>query len=256
MQLNHVTYDFDESSRPVVVFLNGMTQSTAHWRSQGRAFGERFRVVTHDARGQGDTPPGDEDLTLELHADDLAGLLDELEVEAAHLVGFSHGARIALQFANSYPDRLRKLALVSATARPTARARTIVRSWREVLERGGMEAMAWAALPAILGEHYLEQSERIIAGIIKASVERNSEEGVRRLLDAMIDYPDLADLARGVEAATLVLSADDDLLVTKEGARRLAELVGGDHVEIAGCGHTIPIEKPEEFRSVVQQFLA
>ncbi len=256
MQLNHVTYGFDETSRPVVVFLNGMTQSTAHWRSQGRAFSERFRVLTYDARGQGETPAGDDDLTLELHADDLAGLLDELDVSQAHLVGFSHGARIALQFANSYPNRLRKLVLASATAAPTARAKTIVRSWREVLELGGMEAMAWTSLPAILGERYLGQNERIIPGIIKAAVERNSEEGVRHLLDAMIDYPDLADLARGVEAETLVLSADGDLLVTPDGAEKLARLAGGEHRLVEDSGHTIPIEKPEEFRSVVQQFLA
>lgn len=242
--------------RPVVVFLNGMTQSTAHWRSHVRAFSETYGVVTYDARGQGQTPPGDEPLTLDLHADDLVGLLDELGVARAHLVGFSHGARVALQFANRHADRLHRLVLVSATATPTALARTIVRSWREVLARGGLEAMAWASLPAILGSAYLAHSERILAGIIKASVERNDPDGVRRLLDAMISYPDLGTLARGVRADTLVISASEDLLVTADGARELAELCGGEHVVVEGCGHTIPIERPDEFRALVQRFLA
>lgn len=255
MTVHHELHGF-ESGRPVVVFLNGMTQSTAHWRSQARAFAERYAVVTYDARGQGATPVGDEALTLSLHADDLAALFDEVGVDEAHVVGFSHGARVALQFANSHPDRIRRLVLVSATASPDGLARTIVRSWREVLDIGGLEAMAWASLPAILGAEYLDQSERILAGIIKASVERNDAKGVRRLLDAMMEYPDLVDLARGVRADTLVISATEDLLVSRAGASELAELCGGEHHVIEGCGHTIPIERPQEFRAVVQQFLA
>ncbi len=255
MRLHYDNFELD-GTRPTVVFLNGMTQSTAHWRSHGRAFSQQYGVITYDARGQGGTPAGDDPLTLELHADDLAALLDELDVGEAHLVGFSHGARVALQFANRHPDRLRRLVLVSASASPSALARTIVRSWREVLERGGLEAMAWASLPSILGAGYLAQSERILAGIIKASVERNDVDGVKRLLDAMISHPDLATLARGVRADTLVISAAQDLLVTADGARELAVMCGGEHVEVADCGHTIPIEKPDEFRAIVQHFLA
>lgn len=258
MELHKVTYGFDEpdaARRPALVFLNGMTQSTAHWKSQARAMSDAFRVITYDARGQGDTPAGPEPLTLPLHAADLAELLGGLGIDGAHLVGFSHGARVALQFAASYPERVRKLVLVSATARPSALARMIVRSWREVLARGGLEGLAWASLPMILGESYLQASERMVSGIVKASVDRNSEEGVRRLLDAMIDYPDLSDLARSVQSVTLVLTAAQDLLVTREGAQELAALCGGEHVEVHDSGHTIPIEQPDEFRRIVRRFL-
>ena len=160
-----------------------------------------------------------------------------------------------IRFANSFPARVRKLVLVSSTATPAALARMIVRSWREVLALGGLEAMSWTALPVILGDRYLAASERMVSGIIKASIDRNTEEGIRRLLDAMIDYPDLGDLARGVQAETLVMSADQDLLVTKAGAQELARICGGEHVEVADSGHTIPIEAPQEFRSILRQFL-
>ena len=223
-------YEFDDSAgeRPAVVFLNGMTQSTQHWSTQVDLFSEDFRVLTYDARGQGKSELGDLAPTMDRHTDDLARLLDHLDLERAHVVGFSHGARIALGFAADKPGRLSRLVLTSATAEPTAMARTIVRSWREILEAGGLEAMTWAALPAILGDAYLEQLE---------------------------DYPDLDSLAGRIEAPTLVVSASEDLLVDGDGAEKLAELTGGRHSEITGVGHTIPIEAPQEFHARVSQFL-
>ena len=250
-------YEFDDSAgeRPAVVFLNGMTQSTQHWSTQVDLFSEDFRVLTYDARGQGKSELGDLAPTMDRHTDDLARLLDHLDLERAHVVGFSHGARIALGFAADKPGRLSRLVLTSATAEPTAMARTIVRSWREILEAGGLEAMTWAALPAILGDAYLEQHESIIDGIVRAALRRNSERGVRALLEAMEDYPDLDSLAGRIEAPTLVVSASEDLLVDGDGAEKLAELTGGRHCEITGVGHTIPIEAPQEFHARVSQFL-
>ena len=240
--------------RPTVVLLNGMTQSTAHWNKHVDAL-EAFGVVTYDARGQGQSDLGDSEITLDRHADDLAMVLDELSVETAHLVGFSHGARVALGFARHHGGRLDRLVLCSATSSPNALARTIVRGWRGVLEHGDLSGLAWASLPMILGNDFLESHENILEGIVRATVQRNSEEGVRALLEAMEHYPTVTELAADVDTPTLVMSATEDPLVTREGARELADLTGGDHVEIDGVGHTVPIEAPEEFRAHVKRFI-
>lgn len=249
------THGFEQDGFPVV-FLNGMTQSTAHWNSQAKAFAaEGFRVLTYDARGQGDSELGEQPLSLELHAADLDGLLAELQLDQVYLVGFSHGARVGLAMATWQPERLKKLVLCSATAQPTALARTIVQSWHGVLQSGGLEAMSWASLPMILGNDFLETNHKILKGIVRAAVQRNDSAGVQALLKSMMDYPDLGDLAKNVTAPTLVLSADQDLLVTHTGAQELAKIAGGTHQEINGVGHTIPIEAPEAFRDAVVSFL-
>lgn len=257
--LYYKTRGFDPdaaNSAETVVFLNGMTQSTAHWNSQAKAFAdEGFQVLTYDARGQGDSELGEQALSLELHASDLDALLAELEIDTAHLVGFSHGARVGLAVATWQPARLGKLVLCSATARSSALARTIQKSWHGVLTTGGLEAMSWSSLPMILGNDFLEANEKILKGIVRAAVQRNKPEGVQALLEAMLDYPDLSELAKNVSAPTLVISADQDLLVTRGGARELAELSGGTHQEINGVGHTIPIEAPDAFRDAVIAFL-
>lgn len=253
---NGLNYELYQADRPTVVFLNGMSQSTLHWKSQARAFQSKFQVLCYDARGQGDSKIGEQDFTLQLHADDLAELLDLLSIERVHLVGFSHGARVALKFAADFPERSLSLVCCSASAKSSALARTIVRSWSEVLDRGGLSAMSWAALPAILGETFLRDNEHLLNGVIKASEQRNNPEGVKRLLRGMQEYPDLSELAELVRCSSLVISAENDPLVTLEGAQELAEILDGRHIEVKESGHTVPIEVPERFREIVLEFLA
>ena len=254
MNLNHLIYGEVNQGAPIV-FLNGMTQSTAHWKSQAKHFSSKYTVLTYDARGQGDSSLGLEPLSLEIHASDLLELLERLEFEQCHLVGFSHGARIALAFSSLYPEKVKSLTLCSATALPSVRAKTIIKSWREVLSRGGLEAMSWCSLPSILGPDYLAANERMIRGMIRASVDRNSLVGTTALLEAMIDYPDLSEFATETSCPTQVLFGSHDPLVEKEGANELARLTKGEVFEIIDCGHTIPIERPKVFQQHIEKFL-
>lgn len=254
MHLKHIIYA-QHLPDPPIVFLNGMTQSTSHWKSQAKHFSKTNPVLTYDARGQGESSLGLEPLTLELHARDLLDLLDDLKIEECHLVGFSHGARIALAFSSLYSDKVKSLTLCSATAIPSVRAKTVIRSWREVLNRGGLEAMAWCSLPSILGPDYLAANERMIRGMIRASVERNSLTGTTALLEAMMDYPDLIEFATEISCPTQVLFGSHDPLVDRQGAEELARLTGGEAFEIT-CGHTIPIERPKLFQKHIENFLA
>lgn len=243
-------------SGPPLVLLNGMSQSTVNWMTQARRLAEHFTVVTYDARGQGRTSAGTGPLDLHTHVTDLAALLDDLHIGSAHLAGFSFGARLALAFAARVPQRTRRLVLTSSGLGGSALRRTIVRSWIEVLERGGLEAMAWAALPAILGEQFLLDHEAQIPAIIRASAHRNSVDGLTALLEGYQTFPDAEEDASRVRAPTLVISADADPLVPLTSAFALANALGdARHTLIRGCGHTIPIERPDEWRDAALKFL-
>ncbi len=241
---------------PALVLLNGMSQSTANWMSQVRPLCERFKVITWDARGQGRSDIGPAPLTLERHAADLTRLLDALEVERAHLCGFSYGARVALAFAARSPDRVDRLVLTSLGSGQSSLRRLIVRSWREVLDRGGLEAMAWASLPHILGEIFLAQYERQIPAMIQATLSRNTEAGIRALLDGLDRAAPAEEDAARVTAPALVISADQDPLVSLASATGLAAaFADGRHALIEGYGHTLPVEAPARWRALVEGFL-
>jgi 3-oxoadipate enol-lactonase len=245
----------DDSSEHTLVFLNGMTQSTVHWKSHVRALSDDYQVVTYDARGQGKSDHDSEDFTLRRHTRDLKDILDANDMDTVTLVGFSHGGRIAAGFIDIFEERVHGLVLCGASYRDSVRSRLIVRSWRETLKRGDMTALAWTSLPVIIGEDYLHSNEQMLEGIIRATVERNSQEGVWKLLDALPDYPDMSGLVDGVSVEALVMAGENDMLVEWKDVQNLGKALDAKIVKVPGVGHTVPIEAPETFRRHLRGFL-
>lgn len=91
-----------------VVFVHGLTGSGSMWRSFDAI--EGFRLIKMDCRGHGDSDrPHDVDAYGLEMVEDVVRLLDHLEIEKAHLVGYSMGAEIVIKFGTLYPDRVRSL---------------------------------------------------------------------------------------------------------------------------------------------------
>jgi 3-oxoadipate enol-lactonase len=248
------TEGFD-STQPVVVFLNGTMQTAVYWKTHAAALKNRFRTLTYDARAQGQSDLGKQELSLERHAVDLAALLKHTGVEKARLVGLSHGAKVALAYAANFPECVVRLVLCSVGAKSSCRVRFSVKSWLEILKSSDLEEMVWASLPVVFGESFLQQKEGTLHNIVKAIVRRNRKEALIAQLEAMTTYPPLSQIAQNVRIPCLIISASDDPLVTEEGARKLALLCNGQHKHINGIGHSIPSEAPELFNKTVLEFL-
>ena len=239
-----------------LVLLNGMSQTTANWMSQVRHLSQRYQVVTWDTRGQGRSDLGPDPLTLDLHTDDLCALLDELSIERAHVCGFSYGARLAMGFGARCPERTGKLVLTSLGDGRGALRRLIVRSWLEVLDRGGLEAMAWSSLPQILGEDFLARHEEHLDSMVRVTLARNTESGLRALLQGLSSFGPIEQDAARCAGEVLVISADQDPLVGPKAARGLADLFKKARYKLVeGFGHTLPVEAPDVWRELVVDFL-
>jgi pimeloyl-ACP methyl ester carboxylesterase len=97
-----------------VVFLHAATGSSRVWEYQIPAFtAAGYRVVAFDRRGWGRTILDAAETQTGTGADDLRGLLDHLGITRVHLVGTAAGAFVALDFALSFPDRVRSLVIAN-----------------------------------------------------------------------------------------------------------------------------------------------
>lgn len=244
-----------ESSKPVLVFLNGTTQTVLNWRTHAAAMKDRFRALMYEARASGASEVGILPLSPECHISDLAALLDGLRIEKANMVGVSHGAYLACAFAATLPERTERLILFSVGAERTCRAESIIKSWAEILKCAGLECMARASLPMIFGEDFLKKNKDLLDGIVKAVVRRNKKESLLTHLEALPAYPPLSQTAHRIKTPCIVISGSDDPMVPASEAQKLADLCKGRYEQILGAGHSVPAEVPERFHNILLDFL-
>ncbi len=108
----NMAYDVSGKGEPLVLIM-GLGGTRGSWVFQKRAFSKHFKVITFDSRGMGKSDKPSEPFTMKTMADDTIGLMNHLGIDKAHVLGISHGGRVAQEVAINYPDRVNKLVLAS-----------------------------------------------------------------------------------------------------------------------------------------------
>lgn len=106
------------SGQPLVI-LHGLFGSADNWRSVAKNLADNAQVITVDLRNHGRSPHSSE-INYSLMANDLAYLLEDLGIDNIDLIGHSVGGKVAMTFAQQYPDILNKLVVVDIAPRQYA----------------------------------------------------------------------------------------------------------------------------------------
>jgi pimeloyl-ACP methyl ester carboxylesterase len=232
--------------------LNGLTQTTANWTSSARLLADfGHQVLLTDLPGQGGSEPLP-DGNPKAQAELVFEFLDVLGIDKVDVCGFSFGGRVALQMAALRPDRIPRLILASTSLGAGTVARLVVMGWLRALDRGGLEALGWDALPWIIGDGLLNGIDP--EQMVHATVRRNSAAGIRSLIQGILD--DKAPALESIAMPTLVLAGGDDRFALADEQRANAErLPQGRFHRFAGLGHALPVEDAKGFSEVVSAFL-
>jgi aminoacrylate hydrolase len=225
--------------------------------SSGRLLCENHRAVSFDHRGIGHSDVPIKDYTTSLLAEDAVGLMDTLGVGRAHIVGASIGGAIAQVIALDHPTRVRSLTLVSTWARPDAYYRRIQEMRKRVLLTMGVEpyiklSSLWTAGPAQF---------RNMPGCLEtyeaAQVEQAAPvDVIAARINATLKHDRLDYLPR-ITAPTLVVVADDDILIPPYFGETIAAAIPGARlVHIRAGGHNCFRQDTVAFNSTLEQFLA
>lgn len=249
-------YTFTEPTpdAPAVIFLNGLAQTTTYWHGQARFFAEDYRVLRYDGRAQGRSEIGGKPLTPAQHTADLRALYDHLGIESASLVGLSHGAYIAVVFADRHPEIVSRLVVCNLRAGRYGDS-AIVDRWLQKLTREGLAAYARDVIRAATGRTFRTGHAHLIDMMAKAVAARNSPAGLTRQLEAMQAYPPAIEMVSRVAAPTLVINGGEDEIVPAQDAGILARSLSAATATIERAGHSLPVEAPEVFNSLVWDFL-
>ena len=251
----YLYYESKGSGTPVVL-LNGGLLDHRMWDDQFDEFAKHFRVIRYDMQKTGLS----RNLSANSNSEDLRDLLDHLEIEAAHLVGLSGGARAAIDFTLDHPARVKGLVLIS----PGLNGYKF--EGEDLLERGaGMQAAFANGNTARAVELFQRQwtDGRRDPGEVDASVRERVRKMARlnaqpgRFMGRLreIQPPAINRLAE-IQAPTLVISGALDLSDIHAITDMLKEQVPGvQAVEMQDVAHMVNMERPEEFNRIVVDFL-
>lgn len=118
-ELSDFTDPWNLEEPETILLYPGYCRNTNFWKSWHALLGRRYRVISMDARGYGETtkPPPDASITKEMLAGDAIGLLDALGIEKAHWVGESTGGALGLVAAIEHPNRISSITLLNTAAK-------------------------------------------------------------------------------------------------------------------------------------------
>ncbi len=250
-----MTIGYDRAGEGLsLVLMHGIGANAAQFRAQMADLSDAFDVIAWDAPGYGRSsdPPGD--WTMAEYADTLAGFLDALGIEKAHLLGQSWGGVLAQQFYGQYGDRVRSLILSDTTlGGDAARSDTDTRLQARLRAADTMTpaAFAHARAPQLLAPNappaLLHEVEAVLAQI--------HPEGFRTAAIALAHADTRAILPR-IMVPTLVLCGElDQVTRPMVGTRLLSEIPGARIVEFADAGHLANQEQPDRYNATVRDFL-
>lgn len=240
--------------RPAVVLIHGVGANLQSWDALVPRFAERFRVIRMDLAGHGESPPIRDSYSLERFADDIVAVLDREGVARCHVVGFSLGGLIAQTLALDWPDRVDRLALLSAVAGRTQEEREKVVSRLAMIRDGGIVAVTGAARDRWFTAAFAEaHPERIAARI--AELIANDKESYMEAY-RVFGLGDNADRLHEIGHRTLVLTGEHDSGSNTRMARLMHERIRDSRLVILPeLKHSILVEAPDLVADHVLGFL-
>jgi len=247
----HYAYEGREQATPLV-FINSLGTDLRIWDAVVAGFADRFLLIRYDKRGHGlsDCPPGP--YTIRQHTSDLAGLLEELQVEPVILIGVSVGGMIALDYAINYPQRVRALILSDTAAKIGT-----TDLWNErisLLRENGMAHLAGAILERWFSPDFAGQHPAAYRGYYNM-LTRTPLEGYIATCEAIRDA-DLSEAVRSIRHPALVLCGAEDGATPPELVRGLAEALPNASFDVLEhAGHIPSIEQPAVLTAKIDRFL-
>lgn len=239
-----------------VVFSHGLLFSGAMFEAQVAHLKDRYRCITFDHRGQGQSGVTDDGYDIDTLAADAAELIRHLDAAPCHFVGLSMGGFVGMRLAAREPALLKSLTLLETSADPEEpenvpkyRMLNIVARWI------GLWAVIGRVMPIMFGRTFLTDPARTAERQRwSKAITGNNRIGITRAVGGVIDRDGCADLLERIRVPVGIGVGDEDVATVPEKSERMHRAIGtSELVVFRGAGHSSTIETPDQVNDLIER---
>jgi 3-oxoadipate enol-lactonase len=241
---------------PWVTFVPGIGNDSGFWANQAERLTDKFRVLTFDPWGHGDSRSPPEDCRFSDVMDGLIQLLDTYAIERTALVGLGFGGSVALATALDHKERVSRVVACCCRPRQPDDRRAFWRDRRAKAAEIGISRITDMTVDRWLGEEF-RVARPDVDGALRAMMNRTTLAGFQAYVAAFVEMDFSARLGELAVPTLLVAAENDHGGGPPDDMRKMANAIPGARFElIEGAGHIVNYEAPECLAELIGQFVA
>jgi 3-oxoadipate enol-lactonase len=238
---------------PFLALLHGWVENHKFWKNQVPFFSEKYRILTIDHRGFGDSDKPEGEYSIALFADDFNKVLEKLKIDKITVMGHSMGGMIGQVFALKNPKKIKALTLVDTSPSGDLKGSIPLPDGLKMIQEGDYASLVDLTLnPPYF---FADGTDEKIVNWVKEEAKKTPKSSAIKGLEAMINY-NIEDQISQIKVPTLIITGDQDQTVNPSRSEVMAKKIAGSKLFVMkGCGHHPLLEKPEELNKIVDEFL-
>jgi pimeloyl-ACP methyl ester carboxylesterase len=250
-----IFYEEKGSGEPLI-FIHGVGLDHTMWKQQIDRLSDYFRVIVYDMLGHGGSehPPGP--YSLAQYVEQLSGLMEYLQIEKTHLVGFSMGGMVAQAFALTYKNKLKTVTIMNAVANRTEEQRKgILARVEEVRENGPLSTIE-PAITRWFNPTFIQSQQEIVDHVRKRLETNNPASYLAAYTLFATADAEIWPKLQNIETPTFIITAENDIGSNPEMARLMHEQIKGSDIKIIpDMKHMLPVEGADIINKELRLFI-
>ena len=247
-------YKFNKHNKnDPIIFIHGIGLNHEIWDEQIRYF-NKYNTIVYDLIGHGKTPLNKKQIHMKDFTTQLQKLVDGLNINKFHLIGFSLGSLIARDFATLYSDRLNSLTIFGTVyKRSEDEKRQILNRYETMKLKKDITKVR--AVQRWFTEKFLIKNPKINKKIY-LMLENTNHNTWLKVYKLFVEHEDDDMKIKQISAKTLVVTGENDIGSKPEMSKKISKLIQGSLLKIIKNGrHLCNIECAESFNFTVKKFI-
>lgn len=240
-----------EGKGEAIVLLHGYLENLKMWKSIDKELAKQYQVVLIDLPGHGKSPVYGEIHSMELMAEKVKEVLDEIGLERVLMIGHSMGGYVCLAFAELYPNFLNGFVLLNSTTLPDSAEKKEQRLKAVQTAERNLDTLIKMSIPSLFAEQNLPKLTAEKEFAIELARE-TPLKGVTAALKGMRLRPDRTNLLNTSQLEIGVIIGTYDKAVNPEELKKLLPKNEAVSVVEMPTGHMSYLEAPRETLQFIQ----